>query len=219
MKNKIFLIIPLLILLTGCTVNYDLIIDNNSLKETITGDVEKKEYEVTENDTSPNLFYTLINGDTPALIDESGLYTKSIKENDKGLDYNYTYTYKNNLSESRVLNSCFENHEINETDDYYYIKLSGEFYCLYTDKININVTSNYEVMESNAKKIDGNKYTWIIDNSNNTNITLTVSKTVQYEEPVKAKTFSTFQIIGFIVFAILTIITYFLYKKKNSGRV
>ena len=90
---------------------------------------------------------------------------------------------------------------------------------MYTDKININVTSNYEVMESNAKKIDGNKYTWIIDNSNNTNITLTVSKTVQYEEPVKAKTFSTFQIIGFIVFAILTIITYFLYKKKNSGRV
>ena len=38
MKNKIFLIIPLLILLTGCTVNYDLIIDNNSLKETITGE-------------------------------------------------------------------------------------------------------------------------------------------------------------------------------------
>ena len=48
---------------------------------------------------------------------------------------------------------------------------------------------------------------------------LTVSKTVKYEEPTKAKTFSTFQIIGFVVFAILTNVTYFLYRKKNSGKV
>lgn len=44
-------------------------------------------------------------------------------------------------------------------------------------------------------------------------------KHVKYEEPTKAKMFSTFQIIGFVVFAILTIVTYFLYRKKNSGKV
>ena len=99
------------------------------------------------------------------------------------------------------------------------IKLSGGFYCLYSNKIDINVISNYEVLNNNAKKVNGNKYTWTIDNSNNVDIMLTVSKTVKYEEPTKAKMFSTFQIIGFVVFAILTIVTYFLYRKKNSGKV
>ena len=75
------------------------------------------------------------------------------------------------------------------------------------------------MLNNNAKKVNGNKYTWTIDNSNNVDIMLTVSKTVKYEEPTKAKTFSTFQIIGFVVFAILTIVTYFLYRKKNSGKV
>ena len=90
---------------------------------------------------------------------------------------------------------------------------------LYSNKIDINVISNYEVLNNNAKKVNGNKYTWTIDNSNNVDIMLTVSKTVKYEEPTKAKTFSTFQIIGCVVFAILTNVTYFLYRKKNSGKV
>ncbi len=37
------------------------------------------------------------------------------------------------------------------------------------------------------KKVNGNKYTWTIDNSNNVDIMLTVSKTVKYEEPTKSK--------------------------------
>ena len=92
-------------------------------------------------------------------------------------------------------------------------------FIVYSNKIDINVISNYEVLNNNAKKVNGNKYTWTIDNSNNVDIMLTVSKTVKYEEPTKAKMFSTFQIIGFVVFAILTIVTYFLYRKKNSGKV
>lgn len=75
------------------------------------------------------------------------------------------------------------------------------------------------VLENNAKKVEDNKYTWEITDSENVNIKLVVSKENKYEEPAKAKTFSTFQIIGFVVFAILTIITYFLYKKKNSGKI
>ena len=145
-----------------------------------------------------NQFYTLIKKDVPALVSGDSLYNKDITETDDGINYNYTYTYRNNIDKARVINECFENHYIDETDEYYNIKLSGGFYCLYSNKIDINVISNYEVLNNNAKK---------------------VSKTVKYEEPTKAKTFSTFQIIGFVVFAILTIVTYFLYRKKNSGKV
>lgn len=218
MKKKIFLIL-LPLLLTGCTINYDLVINENNISETITGSVEKSEYEIKDTDTSLNDFYVLINEDVNPVITENDLYKKKIINTDNGIDYKYTYNYKNNYDKSRIINTCFENHIIDETEDYYNIKLSGQFYCLYSDKIYINVTSNYVVLENNADKVDGNKYKWTIDNSDNVNIALTISKSVRYEEPVKAKAISTFQIIGLIIFIVLTIITYFLYKKKNSGKI
>lgn len=218
-KIKIVVVFVVLLLLTGCTINYDLTINENSIDEKISGNVNKSEYQLSDEDTSPNLFYTLINGDVPALVVGDDLYKKDISELEDKLNYNYSYTYNNNFDKSRIINSCFENHIISETDKYYHIELSGKFYCLYSDKININVTSNYEVIDNNADKINGNKYVWTIDNSNGVDILLTISKEEKYEEPVKAKMFSTFQIVGLIVFALLTIITYILYKRKNSGKI
>lgn len=218
MKKKIIiLLLPLL--LTGCTINYDLTINKNSISERVTGSVEKEEYEIKDTDTSLNTFYVLINEDVNPVITEDDLYKKSITNTGAGIDYEYTYNYKNNYDKSRIINSCFENHLVSETDEYYKIELTGDFYCLYSDKIDINVTSNYEVIENNANEVNGNKYKWTISSSDNVNILLTVSKKVEYTEPVKAKTFSTFQLIGLIIFIILTIITYFLYKKKNNRKI
>ena len=167
--KKCFILTALLMLLTGCTINYNLTIDNNSVSESISGSVDKNEYELEDGDTGLNLFYTLIKKDVPALVSGDSLYNKDITETDNGINYNYTYTYRNNIDKARVINECFENHYIDETDEYYNIKLSGGFYCLYSNKIDINVISNYEVLNNNAKKVNGNKYTWTIDNSNNVN--------------------------------------------------
>ena len=221
MKNKLFLIIPLLILLSGCTVNYNLNIDKNSITENITGTVTNEEItpEVEgRTDVNPKYYYLYLN-DSALITDSNEKYTKEITDINNGKSFKFNYTYKGNYDKSVVISNCFENHVVEETDTYYRIELSGKFSCLYSDKIDINVTSNYEVLDNNAKKVDGNKYTWTIDNPDNVNILLTVSKTVKYETPTKAKAFSTFQIVGLIVFVILTIITYILYKRKNSGKI
>lgn len=218
MKRIIVVLISLL-LLTGCTIDYNLVIDKDSIKETITGTAYKEEYEVREEDSGLNLFYTYINDDINPLISGDGLYTKDINEIDNGINYKYDFIYKNNYDKSKIINSCFENSNVKETDTYYSIELSGEFYCLYSDKININVISNYVVLENNAKEVNGNKYSWVIDDSSNVNIFLNISKEIKYEEPSKTKFISTFQLVGLIIFAVLTGITYFLYRKKNSGKV
>ena len=218
MKRIIVVLISLL-LLTGCTIDYNLVIDKDSIKETITGTASKEEYEVREEDSGLNLFYTYINDDINPLISGDGLYTKDINEIDNGINYKYDFIYKNNYDKSKIINACFENSNVKETDTYYSIELSGEFYCLYSDKININVISNYVVLENNAKEVNGNKYSWVIDDSSNVNIFLNISKEIKYEEPSKTKFISTFQLVGLIIFAVLTGITYFLYRKKNSGKV
>lgn len=217
--KRIIVVLIFLLLLTGCTIDYNLVIDKDSIKETITGTAYKEEYEVREEDSGLNLFYTYINDDINPLIFGDGLYTKDINEIDNGINYKYDFIYKNNYDKSKIINSCFENSNVKETDTYYSIELSGEFYCLYSDKININVISNYVVLENNAKEVNGNKYSWVIDDSSNVNISLNISKEVKYEEPSKTKFISTFQLVGLIIFAVLTGITYFLYRKKNSGKV
>ena len=114
--KKCFILTALLMLLTGCTINYNLTIDNNSVSESISGSVDKNEYELEDGDTGLNLFYTLIKKDVPALVSGDSLYNKDITETDDGINYNYTYTYRNNIDKARVINECFENHYIDETD-------------------------------------------------------------------------------------------------------
>ena len=53
-KIKIVVVFVVLLLLTGCTINYDLTINENSIDEKISGSVNKSEYQLNDEDTSPN---------------------------------------------------------------------------------------------------------------------------------------------------------------------
>ena len=215
MKKKILILIPLL-LLTGCTINYNLEIDGDDLNETIAGSVTKEEYEVKDTDTSENLIYTLLNYDQNALYDEDSVYLRTQEDKGNKIDYNFSYKYNYNFDRSTIINNCFEYHMINETEDYYYIKLSGKFYCMYAKKIDIKVTSNNAVLENNARKVSGNTYTWTIKDSDNVDILLNVSKKVTNTENKKAKKINTFQIVGAVVLVVLCAVTFILYKKNNE---
>ena len=105
---------------------------------------------------------------------------------------------------------------VEETEDYYYIKLSGKLYCMYAKKIDIKVTSNNAVLENNARKVSGNTYTWTIKDSDNVDILLNVSKKVTNTENKEAKKINTFQIVGAIVLVVLCVVTFILYKKNNE---
>lgn len=60
MKNKIIILLSLL-LLTGCTVNYNLEINKDTLNETITGTVTKEESSQDSNATGLSTIYSIIN--------------------------------------------------------------------------------------------------------------------------------------------------------------
>lgn len=214
MKKKIILLIPLL--LSGCTINYDLEINNDDLNETISGSVEKEEYQIKDTDTSENLIYTLLNYDQNALYNEDSIYLRTMEDKGQEIDYKFTYKYNYNFDRSTIINNCFEYHMIDETEDYYYIKLSGKFYCMYAKKIDIKVTSNNAVLENNAKKVEGNTYTWTIKDTDNVDILLNVSKKITNTDNKKAKKINTFQIIGAVVLLVLIIVAFVFYKKKNN---
>ena len=218
MKNKIIILLSLL-LLTGCTVNYNLEINKDTLNETITGTVTKEESSQDSNATGLSTVYSIINEDQKPVYNKEELYQKELKES--GNNINYTFKYNYNIEDfvnSTIINTCFENNEIEEIDNYYSVRLSGNFYCLYSKKINIAVTSNLKVASNNADKIKDNTYIWTID-KNTTDIELVVDKDTPYTKPIKRGISSTFRIVCFIVLVVLSLLAYILYKKKNSSEI
>ena len=216
MKKKIILILSLLVL-SGCTVNYDLDYTEDGMIETITGTVTKEEMKLNNEDSGLNIYYALVNNPQKIFIDSDELYEKNIIENKKDYEYSVSNKYNNNLDKSTIVNSCFKEFNIEDMDEYYRIHLGGKFYCLYADKINVKVTSDTAVISSNADKVRDNTYTWVLDNENDS-IDITFSKNIKYVEPTR-KSSGTFKIVCFIILIILSIITYFLYKKKNNSDI
>lgn len=218
MKKKIIMLLSIL-LLTGCTVNYNLEIDDNILKEKITGTVTKEESKQNSKATDISTIYSIINEEQKPIYNKEEIYQKSLKDNGNNIDYTFSYNYTmEDFINSTIINTCFENHEIEQLDNYYSIRLSGNFYCLYSKKINIAVTSNLKVASNNTDKIKDNTYIWTID-KNTTDIELVVDKDTPYTKPIKRGISSTFRIVCFIVLVVLSSLAYILYKKKNSSEI
>jgi len=139
--KKILLLAITCLLLTGCTINYNLEIEDNYFKETITGNVLNKEIEQKENQTDINLFNYLINNEQTATINNNSFYDKTLNRNNNSIDYNYSFTYnEDTINNSRILNECFESFTFETKDNQYQFSTLGDFYCDYTDEIKINIT-------------------------------------------------------------------------------
>ena len=217
MKIKRIILIITLLFLTGCSATYNLNISEEGIKEVIEGTVTNNELDNTGH-TDANVFVYNLESRTPLIRDE-GSYSKNITNKDNYKKFTYTYSYDGNYDKSSALNICFDNPMFDESEEYYYVELKSPFNCLYSDKLTINITSDYEVISNNADKVHNNTYTWIINDKDNVNISLTISKKLSYQKNEYEVSFTRLRIIGFIVLIILSIITYLLYRKKNSNKV
>ena len=109
------------LLLTGCTVNYNLEVENNSLKEVIYGTVTKEETTNDANSTAPNIVNELIYSEKVPLAEGTSAYNREIYENGSDINYKFSYNYDmSDFESSSLINTCFENHEIVDLGDAYY---------------------------------------------------------------------------------------------------
>lgn len=215
MKKTIFLLL-ICLLLTGCTINYNLDINNNNFKETLTGNILNTELNNNDN-TDINMFNYLINGDQPAFYKNDNIFFHKTTNNTiNGIEFDYNYTFNEyNFNNSRIINECFDNHIYEYKNNTYYLVVSGKFNCNYSETTNINITTNYNVTTNNAKTIKNNTYTWTIDENNKDNIYffITIEKTNKSNFNFQ---WSTFKKIGLIIIILLSsICIYFLKKNKN----
>ncbi len=171
MKKRLFLIVVLILFLTGCSCTYNLTITDNIYKEevTIIGEdnneiksfnnqwkipINKEEYNIGTDPSSDN-------------TTNSKIYEYTLAGN--------RITFKNDFSESEYMNSsavskCYNTLNIINREDKILISTSSKVICFEKNpplnNVVINITVDKTVISSNADNRTGNTYTWRLNKNN-----------------------------------------------------
>lgn len=189
MKKIIIILIGLLII-TGCSLNnsnenvsykensiiYNLYIKDYYM-ESIDFYLPENAYDIAKKNTEvdyDSIEYMLLedNFARPIHNNNKTFYQKTIKKLNNSVYVNLRFNYlENDFMNSNYINTCFENKNIHNEDDYFEIHLSGAFYCLQDKTLTVQVTSSYVEEETNGEK-NNNSFRWTIDKDNLNNVNI-----------------------------------------------
>ncbi len=169
-KLKIFIIFIFLLILSGCSVEYNLTInEDNTVNEKVVAEEKTKRMEALTrlkgNQAVTYLYNIFKREDEDIKIssreDEDNTYATAITSHDNINDY-----------VSKFSSDVFENINIEKDNDVINFTASqsnllggNSSYGLIYDDITVNITIPFEVIDNNADSIKGNIYTWKINKS------------------------------------------------------
>lgn len=208
------ILISFLLLITGCTVEYNVNISKNGISENITVLDSIGSMSVPEAKTKLNNLVEANMGNS-GMLDSNYELKQIIDEENYGLNVyldninNYSLTFKNN---------CFEKFEINSVDDYYELKTSGKFKCLnvWNKKYDVDVKIHIEgtVLESNADQVNGNNLIWTISDEVGNNIY------VKYNlEPPKTTNIPLIIFLVILAISIIVVIKYLIGRHNEANKI
>ena len=166
--KKWLLIICLAFLMTGCDVTYNLTIDEDTFDENIVLSFPKSN--TSYDDVS---FYPDNKVPVYPTEEDKKFYNSKIVESVNSYDLIYSYSHDfYSLKNSYFINNCFHDMMITESDNQIIINSGDGFACfigddgLRADSMKININTKLKVIENNADSVNGDTYTWIINENN-----------------------------------------------------
>ena len=188
MLKKIVLLLPLLLLITGCGSTYEIeFTQNDTIKDTISIFEDNDKVERFTKKDEEDFLNKLLDFERGYEHYKRELYTT---EDITGYKYTNDFTYEEYDAMSQ-LRKCYEDLTLKVTDDKIELKTKGEFLCATYHKempyMEITIKSDYKIEDSNANTQDSNTATWKITKNNykNTPIEITLDKTDIIEEEEK----------------------------------
>ena len=240
MKRNILIILIIMLFTTGCTCEYNLIIEDNKYQENIKIIAENNQ-EISDINYNWKIStdkeeYNLVGDYDTNKNYQNDLYDYKINNNI--LTFNYTF-FKSKYINSSAVSECYDRLNVSKYKNAIIISTSIKVLCFdkypNLNEIKVNIKTDKEVISSNSDKFSNGTYTWYINKENYTNksINLTLSNESKIEEQEKASneesninketTIKTQDYGIYIFFGILLLImliTYFWFNKiknKNNG--
>lgn len=209
--KKIFLIIGMIFLLTGCTASYELTYEDGNFSEHIVIkelNTNDDYLSITDVETNPNL----------VKIDDNNSYKYELSKDGEfdvlTLDFDYEDI---SLEKSLIYQECFEYKMFEEKDDYYLIRLEGKTTCEYLTNVDVVFKTDKVVINSNAEEIDEEKgiYKWNDFTGGEISLQVskvdTISKTGSYSEMIP-------WYIKIVITVVVVGIVFVVYKKIKSNQ-
>lgn len=178
-RIKFAILFLLVIMLSGCTVNYEINIKDNKITEKINAVETNSVLFDSPNDFGMTLresLYAFSSSDP--FSEENFVVNKIENENELGFDY----TREGGLLESTAISHCYLNPIITDKDDIVTINTGTEFMCYdyyeNLDTIRFVFKTNHKVISNNADSVSGNSYIWNISKDSNKQIEISYYKFV-----------------------------------------
>lgn len=212
---KKLLILTILIFLTGCTANIDIKLNDSTVESIIKLTEEDKKLEnsnIDMEDMKNDENLEIYTKDLTEFENNTNIKRTFINENNElGYLYNQKLPYEDFESTS-LITDCYDDIEI-EKDDVLEIKTSEEFTCFEQyetlDKVRLKISSDYELVDTNADVVGGNEYIWNIKKDD-------INKPIYLALKIK-KTNQNYIFIGIVLIISIVIGTLIYLQKKNKN--
>lgn len=217
-KHKIVLLIVILLSLTGCSFEYNIKIDTNTISE------ENIVYIPNTDKNNIKLEVEKLVSKYTGPTNSLGMYKQSVIEdnNNFGMSYKKNYDTLNDYNNSLSFSICYDNYKLIKEKDKIVISTSKRFNCFnkYSelDDVTINIDSRLEVESSNADEVNGNIYTWNINKSNADNKPINIVLKPNTEQKEKQRQLSVVLLViaAFILLGIIVFLIRSKGKRKNK---
>ena len=215
-RIKKIIIISFIILLSGCTAEYNLDIKDDIYSESIKITLNNMEEASIIENLSMNEQY-ISNTSTLDLI-----YDKEVEDDGEFSVFNYKHDFSFDEYRGTLNNKCFDNFKLQEENGIYSLTAYG-FNCLndhesFADTYKINIRTDYNVINNNADTVKGNVYTWNIDQKENKNKNIIFQYSKSNEKvPTDNIVIPVVICIVISILLLISIILFNTYKNNNRG--
>ena len=210
---KYFIIIMILTILTGCSIDYNLYVTDNYIDENININADDN----SENINDANKKYN------PLHYSDDIEYNQTVKRKNGKIIVNLQYRYKlEEFKNANSFNQGFHNRNVSLEDDIININLSDFSGFAPTVDFDIRIKTKNEVIESNADIVKGNTYIWHVDgkHKDKLKIDIKIKRGTAKNESIFAQYSVVLYIIGAIIlFVVIFSIRLFVKKRKESNKI
>ncbi len=232
MKKKILTLILLIFMVSGCSVEVNLDISDNKIKESnditvLENAIYTKEILRTSfRDYIPIYASDLIVDTVPDQPFSDVLYyNKNTTDLGNGYRFNYSYDFDiDKYGDARTIKDGFRDYSYSYRNDIISLLTDNEGLIYFNDfplleEVTVNIKTDYLVEENNADSVNGNTYTWVFNKDSKKSIDIVIDTSKSGDRVLGIVNVSTVITIGVVIGIVLIILVLLLIRNRKNNKI
>ena len=232
MKKKILVLILLIFMISGCSVEVNVSISDMKIKES--NDITVFENAIYTKEILRTSFRDYIPIYAEDLIVDtipdqpfSGTlyYNKNTTDLENGYRFNYSYDFDiDKYGDARTIKEGFRDYSYTYRNDIISLSTDDEGLIYFDEyplleEVTINIKTDYLVEENNADKVNDNTYTWVFSKDSRKSIKLVVDTSKSGDRVLGILNVSTVFTIGIVIGIVLVILILLVIRNRKNNKI